>query len=224
MRFIWLILFSVTAFGQNVYDISSMPNNVFDSIRIGTSINYTSIWRDGTIRGYGNATVFNDLTFDATRLKSLGAVDKPDLDRTNIGLLFDANDTTEIAGIVVQMPHSWLIGSRIYPHIHWYQAGDSDSVRWAVVYKWYNIGQVEPSVWTKIRISHPNQTYSSGIQQLSTTPNNIGISGTGKTLSSIIIVKIYRETGDSYSGDARLIQFDIHYEVDGSGSRNEYIK
>ena len=54
-----------------------------------------------------------------------------------------------------------------------------------------------------------------------------GIDGTGKTLSSILSIKLSRIGGalaDDYDDDALLKEFDIHYEVDTVGSRAESSK
>jgi len=49
----------------------------------------------------------------------------------------------------------------------------------------------------------------------------------GKTLSSMILWRISRIGGsgsDTYPSDARLLEFDIHYQIDSLGSNEEYIK
>lgn len=49
----------------------------------------------------------------------------------------------------------------------------------------------------------------------------------GETLSSIIKWKIARiggHTSDALASDAVLLEFDIHYQKDADGSRQEYIK
>ena len=54
--------------------------------------------------------------------------------------------------------------------------------------------------------------------------NNIptaGISGTGKTISSIFQFRLYRDgtdSADTYTGKAYLSEFDIHFEMDSNGS------
>lgn len=49
----------------------------------------------------------------------------------------------------------------------------------------------------------------------------------GKNLSSIILWRISRIGGsgsDTYPQDARLLEFDIHYQIDSLGSNEEYEK
>ena len=50
---------------------------------------------------------------------------------------------------------------------------------------------------------------------------------TGYTLSSCVVWKLSRvgnNAGDTYDDVVSLIEFDIHYEVDGFGSEDEYVK
>lgn len=50
---------------------------------------------------------------------------------------------------------------------------------------------------------------------------------TGKTLSDCILFELSRiggDASDTYGADARLLEFDIHYEIDSFGSNQEYIK
>ena len=53
---------------------------------------------------------------------------------------------------------------------------------------------------------------------------DVAISGTGKTISSIMLVHLYRDSGDTWSGTGAsgapaLLYFDLHFEKDTEGSR-----
>lgn len=50
-----------------------------------------------------------------------------------------------------------------------------------------------------------------------------GIDGVGKTLSSMLLCKLYRDD-NVYTGDALTYQFDIHIMIDSFGSELEHIK
>jgi len=57
--------------------------------------------------------------------------------------------------------------------------------------------------------------------------NATGIDGTGKTLSSMLICRLYRDpadAADTYPQDVAFLQFDVHYEIDSLGSETEYGK
>jgi NAD(P)H-hydrate repair Nnr-like enzyme with NAD(P)H-hydrate epimerase domain len=36
--------------------------------------------------------------------------------------------------------------------------------------------------------------------------------------------RVHNNAGDTYAADARLIEFDIHYQVISPGSRQEFVK
>jgi len=168
------------------------------------------------------ATVWDDLMFPVQNLKTVGTTAKPDYDVVGQTLDFP-EDTTEAVGFVVQMPHSWKEGSTIYPHVHWLRSA-ADSVDWRFRYKWFNIGAALPGTWTEKILSHNTQTWTTGtIQELSRSVNGVGLSGAGKGISSILVVKFYRRS-DALTGDAKLLQIDIHYEMDAIGSRTETAK
>ena len=52
------------------------------------------------------------------------------------------------------------------------------------------------------------------------------ISGAGKTISSILICSLKRDTGvaNDYASAAYLVEIDFHYEIDTIGSRTEAAK
>lgn len=53
------------------------------------------------------------------------------------------------------------------------------------------------------------------------------IDGTGKKASSMLVMKLSRIGGDgsdTYTGDALMVEFDVHYESDGHGTQSEFIK
>lgn len=145
---------------------------------------------------------------------------KPDYDYTNCGYLFPQNDASEILVVRAQMPHGWKQGSAIYPHVHWRQKANAAAV-FKIDYKWYNNGDAEPSEWTTLPLDTYSYTYTSGtLGQISYSEP---IDGTGKTISSILLIKLYRED-NTYTGDALVDDFDIHLLMDSVGSNYEYVK
>lgn len=146
----------------------------------------------------------------------------PDFDFDNIGYLFPQNDTTEILYFSVQMPHNWDEGTTIYPGVHWY--ADEDSCTFKIDYKWYNINDSFPSTWTTYTMATDQVNWgddSTAVHQV--TSNSTGISGTGKTIGSILAIRLYRKD-NKYTGDALAQQFNIRYKVDEVGSTNQTSK
>jgi hypothetical protein len=181
---------------------------------------YSEFEADGTLVCNGDATTFNDLVVPLTSSK-IGANAKPDFDETNVGFLFPQNDATEILYLVVQMPHMWKVGSTIYPHVH-YKRTAAGKPTFQITYSWFNIGDTAIAPGTTLDLATEVITYSSGsIHQINASAS--GISGSGKTISSLLLIKLFRND-NTVTGDVLAYQFDIHYEIDTMGSRTEFTK
>jgi hypothetical protein len=194
----------------------------FNSVQIGSTNDYCNINSSGTLTLAGNATVWQDLIVPLTTSRR-GSNNLPDFDETNVGYLFPKNDTTEILYIINQLPHTWKIGSTIYPHVHWSQ-GNSSNVTYNMSYRWVDLAANTTAGFTTYAMGTTVAAYVTGstMHQLST--NLAGISGSSITnLSSILVLKLFRND-NAYPGDALTYQFDIHYEIDSLGSNQELVK
>ena len=161
-----------------------------------------------------NIGEMTDLRFPATQTM-VGALDKPDFDYTNIGLLFPENNESEAIYIVAQMPHSWQEGTTIFPHVHIRQT-QATVPKFEMEYKIYNVGDTVPATFSNYVMDTGAITWTSGtIGQL--IHGGAGIDMTGFTASAIILIKLYRQTGDGYTGDVLFDEFDIHYQVSKLG-------
>jgi hypothetical protein len=194
-----------------------------NTAQFGDSTNYTQFEADGTFKKVGDATVWDDLRFPASAVRVNPATLKPDFDETNIGYSFDAA-ARETLLIIAQMPHSWKMGSDIVPHVHWQPLSDATGkVYWEMAYKWTNINGVEAAGWATVNILSL-AAGATGTHQIASFGN---VSGADKTLSSIISIKLARvgnAATDTHASEALLKEFDIHYEIDTLGSREEYVK
>jgi len=196
-----------------------------DTLRLSgiDGANYTEVEPDGTVKFVGDATVWEDMRAPATAINPPGQESDPDWDNTNGGWLFDA-DGIEILWIVLQVPHAYKEGSAIYPHVHWQPTStNGGDVLWRIDYKWTNIDATDAGSATPLEI-----TPTAGGTALKHQQDSFAaIDGTGKTISSIISVKLSRmgnDDDDTYTGDALLKEFDIHYQIDTVGSRSELVK
>lgn len=174
-------------------------------------------------------TAWDDLRFPVQAINPPGQASDPDLEATTGMLLFAAAGTELVFG-VAQMPHAWNEGTSIYPHVHWSKTTSAGGdVLWQLDYETVNNGDVA------------TLAYSSQLQTVSAvagtpdndTANEILISSfgelamTGKTISSLIIWKLSRiggDAADTYGADARLFEFDLHFEIDSMGSDDEFVK
>lgn len=189
---------------------------------------------DGTIRFDGEATTWDDLRVPLSE-PSTGTL-KPDWARFPYGATgslpflnwFKSSGVDEMY-FLVQLPHSWKEGTNIEAHIHWVPSANGSAgptvPRWGLQYSWINIGETH-SAYTTIygTTTVPNETLVKDRQYL--TPLGT-LSGTGKTISSMIICRIFRDgdnAADNFSGLAGALEVDFHYQIDGTGSRSEYTK
>lgn len=192
--------------------------------RLGDSAtNYTEVEADGTIHLVGTATVFDDLRVSINATKS-PAVNAPTWTAYKSGEILAFADEAvneEYVTFTVQMPHGWKEGSDITPHVHWVPSTDDAAdlyVKWGLTYSWANINDDFPAESTVYGTSEAiNNEADKHVMT-----NMTAISGTGKTISSMLICKLFRnssDAADTYDHDAYLLEFDIHYEIDTMGSR-----
>ena len=124
----------------------------------------------------------------------------------------------------MQLPHSYLEGSDIDPHIHWVAEDNTGgNVQWQLTYSWANIDAAFPAATTS------NITAAAAVvtdeHEMSSFSD---IDGTGKTISSMLLCSLKRNSSnalDTYNGkSAYFIEVDFHYEADTIGSRTELAK
>jgi len=172
--------------------------------------------------------LWDDLRFPAAAANPPGLASDPDYDTTNGGWLFDAA-STEVLFFQVQMPHPWREGTEIHPHVHWQKTTSAaGNVYWQLDYKKAPIAAVMDAAFT---------TLSTTSTVPGTPDNNTAdehlisafdwIDMVGNELSDMLLIKLSRiggDAADTYGADVRLLEFDIHYEIDGFGSGREFIK
>jgi hypothetical protein len=129
----------------------------------------------------------------------------------------------------VQISHKYKEGSTIYPHVHWQplsSAATATRVRWGLEYIWRNVGETAPLTTTTIYTTDlmPNENLIGFRHYISEFD---AITGTGKTISSMLTCRLFRDganAADDFAGEAGLLEFDIHIEIDSLGSNEEYTK
>lgn len=177
-------------------------------------------------------TYWDDLRFPFMGQQLDTASGRIDYSYSELGIGFQNNTryTEEPICMIVQMPHAWKLESAVHPHLHFIQ-NQNASPNWMIEYRVYKNGAAVPSTWQK-SIGSLVYSYTSGsiIQKCIFT--EIDMTGID-SVSSFIDVKLYRDTGnasslftgsDPYTGTAIAKEFDIHYEIDMPGSRDQYIK
>jgi len=209
-----------------------------DSVTIGSETGYSKIETDGTLEFAGDAKVWEDYVVPFTSVKIRSETSPPDFAQfqddgassTGVyGYAFDASALQEVF-FTIQMPHSWA-GTAIHPHIHWSPETDATgSVVWGMEYTWINYHPTTslefPASTTITATSDPidGQALHHLITEFSSiTPTVDEQDG----ISSIIVVRFFRAAendSDTYAADAFALSFDIHYERNTVGSREEFVK
>jgi hypothetical protein len=202
----------VGTFVYNTATAGTSPNNVTPGYYFWNG----SIWIK-FLAGDSSADTVDDLrvTIDkgsnAAQLGNLTGIPGPEI------WFFRDGQGIEAMSFTVQLPHNWKEGSTIYPHIHWIpkSSAASGTMKWNLEYSWVNIdGTYSGLTTSSVTVNAPfvmNQHLMTNL-----TSGNAGISGEGKTLSSVLICRIYRNSSnseDTYSGDAGGLSMDFHISL-----------
>jgi hypothetical protein len=129
--------------------------------------------------------------------------------------------------------HARKAGSDIKPHIHWIQ-NQNAVPNILVSYRFYNNGASVPGSWTLKALTNTVFTYPGSGSIVQISPFNL-TSGTfaNSSLSFTFDAKVYRDTAnasglfagaDAYTGNWSLKYYDIHFQNDMTGSRQEFVK
>ena len=192
-------------------------------------MNGYSIFNAGLItRASTLAVSYEDLRFPATAVNPPGQAEDPDWDQVTPGWRFDAS-TTEVIHLIAQLPHQWKVGTTLGPHVHWMKTTSaSGNVLWRFQYKWAPIGGVLDADWTTADVT----TTVGGTPDTDTANQHLissfgDIDTTGKQISDVLLMRFARigsDGSDTYGADARFLEFDIHYAIDGFGSDGVFTK
>jgi hypothetical protein len=216
-----------------------------NSVTIGSASGYSKIETDGTLEFAGDATVWEDYVVPFTSVKIRAETSPPDFAQflndgedppsTGVyGYAFSASELQEVF-FTIQMPHSWA-GTAIHPHIHWSPATSGTTITgnvvWGMEYTWINYHPTTslafPATDTLLAVSEEVTSNTKALHHLiaefdSITPTVDQQDG----ISSILVVRFFRNPDnsyDDYGADAFALSFDIHYERNTVGSREEFVK
>lgn len=195
----------------------------FNNARIGTATDNITIDKDSAVMFHGTATVWDDMMFPFNT-GTAGGNPYPVFNADSIYYTFVVDTTgvtKSIIYMICQLPHSWKQASMIYPHIHYKQQGVG-SPTFRLEYKWYSLLGTTNFAWSHYTMLNTTGTTNNTHQMCynSTT----GLSGVGRGISSILIVKCYLVLAATGRSDCNAWQLDFHYEKDGIGSKTEVQK
>jgi hypothetical protein len=187
---------------------------IASNLYVNGFINFTNgVWDDLMIPGHGvkgGASAPSFATFSTYG---------------NMAYLFAGNQDNDVY-FSAQLPHSYMEGSSVVPHVHWAEGGTTGAgtnVVWELVTQWANMGALFPAGSTNYITN--SITGTNWVHQISSFP---ALSGTGKTVSSMIMCRLRRlasaNASDDYNQYAAFLQFDFHIRKDTLGSRTETAK
>ena len=127
---------------------------------------------------------------------------------------------------ISQTPHSYKEGTDVELHLHWLpRTSSAGNVAWVVETEWENIGSTlaTTTFWNAV----PDA--ADGVADKHQLHEMIDLDGTGKLISSMFFIHIYRDANesqtppgsDSYADGACLLEVDIHYQSDTPGGSAE---
>jgi len=196
--------------------------------------NYTKVEADGTVEFNGDATVWDDLRIVPGAFEFAGNSD-PTLQTWQPGgsgtqfQIYKFVEGDEVF-FTCQLPHSYKEGTDIGAHLHWTPAdrGTDEGtavVAWKLDYSWANI---DGTFGASATVDLSDACQSTDDDHLNTP--EVAISGTDKTISSILVCRLWRDlTGDTWVGTTAaqspaILEFDFHFEIDTVGSRQTTVK
>jgi hypothetical protein len=170
-----------------------------------------------------NNTVWSDLTISGLSTKA-GVTEPSPINFDGSTILvygFNGINQSDEVHTSFQMPHTWKIGSAIYPHVHWTPTTTaSGSVVWQLEYLKCKNGEfLIPATITATSAASAIWKESYAVFP--------SIAMTDSDLSCLIMCRLFRNpaaSADSYAATAALLAIDIHYEIDSLGSKSELIK
>lgn len=175
---------------------------------------------------YGSElAAWDDLRFPATGISSV-FTSAPDAETDTGLLLFDGVDTAETIGVLAQMPHAWVEGTELRPHLHWSKTTSAaGTVAWFYSYAWWNVGEA----WSEFSALIPmTEAVPTGdVADVSGIASGAPIIQPTAKISSMFLIRVARNPlheDDTYEADARLEEFDLHHLRNSRGSLQEYIK
>ncbi len=200
------------------------------SLIVGDNTDYIEFEADGMLVMSGAATVWDDIWVDALSTR-LGPIKQPTFAKfaddgagsTGVFTYMFADNSEQQVFFGVLIPHGYKLGSDLHPHVHWSpQTTDTGQIDWFLEYTVANLDGTFGNTAT-ITMSDDGDGTINKHQKAETDT----IDGSSLTLASKLICRLYRDGGqgnDDFTGDAALLEFDIHFEQDTIGSHEAYVK
>ena len=202
--------------------------------RIGGRGGYSSFEDDGTLQAHGAATCWRDELQSVTgaQITSPSADFQQNVAEASVTAEATARYPTDYITTNWQINHDWVLGSSIYPHIHWWQT-EADMPNWLLAYRWQKQGTQKTMDWTELPwIANAAEWTAGTLNQITGFGAIEAPEGDGE-VSDIVQIRLYRDVTNvstKFGGaeasplDQDIVNLDVHIQVDMFGSREEYQK
>jgi hypothetical protein len=202
------------------------PNMIFldangdtdGALWLGGTTNGIKITKGGEMTFEGTATVWNDVVVNLLTVK-VSSTNPPTWTayKSSEAPAFSAT-VTNVLYFNVQIPHNYKEGSDIGIHIHVaYPDATSGNSRWTLTYSWANADGTFPTATSEtLTFAAPAVADKHVMHAFS------NITGTGKTVSSILLCSLSRlgaDAADTYGNVIYGISADFHVEMSCVGSK-----
>lgn len=172
-------------------------------------------------------TAWEDIRVPLSRARTTGA-GNPGYDTFKDGTLAFAFDkaSDESVYLDIQIPHNYKLGTTMDAHIHWAPLDtNAGGVVWCLEYTIQDVGGTFGSTTTDCA-----RQVGSGTAFKHQIIDIEAITGT-TAVSAILEGRLFRDADssqgkgtDDYDNDAFGLSFDLHYQIDSLGSRQELVK
>jgi hypothetical protein len=207
------------------------PNMIFldangdtdGALWLGGTTNGIKITKGGEMTFEGTATVWDDVRVNLSNIKAPTANPPTWTSYKGSEVPAFSASATNILYFNVQLPHGYKEGSDIIFHIHVaYPDANSGNSKWTFTYSWANIDGTFPTATSEtLTFAAAGTTDKHVIHAFS------NISGTGKTISSVLLCSISRlgaDAADTYANVIYAVNADFHMEINSCGAKTATTK
>ena len=142
--------------------------------------------------------------------------------------VYEFNNADEVF-FTVQMPHNYKQGTDLLAHVHWTPRGrgtaeDTHTVFWKLD---YSVANMDENFAASANLDMTDTC--DGVNERHLMTPELTVTGTGLTVSHILVCRLYRDAGDSWATNTAnnrpvLLEFDFHYQLDSTGSQTTTVK
>lgn len=183
----------------------------------------------------GNITQFDTKTKDGwadivSEFYTRGGPASPGVSQFIGGIyLLEFSDTDVLEAFAnVHIPHSYKLGTMMYPHIHFSTtSNNAGTVRWGVEWTFArrhdSTGQTTFPATSTIYIDFPIPANSANVHFVAEAAQGAGIPGTHIEVDGMVMCRVFRDpthANDTFVGSVWAITADVHIEVDRHATIN----